>query len=552
MAEKTETEARQALRVVRKKKSKDVIDFGSRQTNPEEGMFKTAQLKRHSLIAPPYDPFKLYRIVESSAMLGSCIETMIDNVHGFGYELQYLGNKENSKNEDVLRERENLNDFFKQVNETQSVIQLKKEIGRDYETTGDGYIEVVCYPDGEISTLYRADSRYIRPQVKQDKEVPIEINFIRDGKIRKTTIYKRFRRFGMITSTKLDKIRWFKEYGDPRKMCAITGKYEDELEKKEEIQEEASEIIHLKQGNDTYGIPRWVGVSSTVLGVRNADYINYDLFENQAIPPLAILVSGGKLTKESVQDIIEVLEGRKGIENFHKIALLEAESGDGGELTDKATGTKIDFKPLPQQNDILFAKYIETSEKRIRSKFRLPPLFTGSAEEFSRSTSDSSKLIAEEQVFRPERNTFDEKFNFTIMEGLHAKNWSFRTTGPRLIEGTELIDAIGKFSRAGALTINSAIKMMNRVLDLDMPIFEESWGDYPAAIVMQLAKQRIPAGMEEGFTEMVKKVESAIQKTDDPAIEDKLSEIKSVLETINDNIDNTINMRNILEDSELV
>ncbi|MFW6145331.1 MAG: phage portal protein [bacterium] len=543
-----EKEARQTLRAVRKKKSKDVIDFGSRQTNPEEGMFKTAQLKRHSLIAPPYDPFKLYRIVESSAMLGSCIETMIDNVHGFGYELQYLGDKEHSKDKVILNERQNLNDFFKQVNETQSIVRLKKEVGRDYETTGNGYIEVVSYPDGEISTLYRADSRYIRLQVKQDKEIPITVDFIRNGRLRRTTIYKRFRRFAMITNTRQDKIKWFKEYGDPRRMCAISGKYEDELEKGEEIQEEASEIIHLKQGNDTYGIPRWVGVSSTVLGVRNADYINYDLFENQAIPPLAILVSGGRLTSESIQDIIDVLENRKGVENFHKIAVLEAESGEGGELTDKATGAKIDFKPLPQQNDILFANYIETSEKRIRSKFRLPPMHTGQVEDFSRSTSDSSKLIAEEQVFRPERNDFDEAINFTLMKGLGAKNWSFRTTGPRLIEGPELIDAIGKFSRAGALTINSAIKMMNRVLDLDMPTFDESWGDYPAALVLQLAKQRIPVGMESGFTEMVKNLEKTIEKTEDADVAKELAEIKQALEYINENLDDAIDTRGLFEE----
>jgi len=545
---KTEDAARQTLRAVRKKKSKDVIDFGSRQTNPEEGMFKTTQLKKHSLIAPPYDPFKLYRIVESSAMLGSCIETMIDNVHGFGYELQYLGDKEHSKDKVILNERQNLNDFFKQVNETQSIVRLKKEVGRDYETTGNGYIEVVSYPDGEISTLYRADSRYIRLQVKQDKEIPITVDFIRNGRLRRTTIYKRFRRFAMITNTRADKIKWFKEYGDPRRMCAISGKYEEDLEKGEKIEEEASEIIHLKQGNDTYGIPRWVGVSSTVLGVRNADYINYDLFENQAIPPLAILVSGGRLTSESIQDIIDVLENRKGVENFHKIAVLEVESGEGGELTDKATGAKIDFKPLPQQNDILFAKYIESSEKRIRSKFRLPPLYTGSAEEFSRSTSDSSKLIAEEQVFRPERNDFDEAMNFTLMKGLGAKNWSFRTTGPRLIEGPELIDAIGKFSRAGALTINSAIKMMNRVLDLDMPTFDESWGDYPAALVLQLAKQRIPVGMESGFTEMVKNLEKTIEKTEDSDVAKELAEIKQALEYINENLDDAIDTRGLFEE----
>lgn len=502
---------RRRLQTIRKSKGKDVLDFGSRQTNPEEGIFKFAELKRHSLLDMPYDPFKLYRIVESSSMLGTCVETMIDNVHGFGYELQYLGKKDEGKNAEVLAEHKELSKFFDQVNETQSIIRLKKAVGRDYEITGNGYIEVVKYPDGVVSTIYRADPRYIRMQVKQNKETPITVELIRGGKLRKTQIYKRFRRYAMVTNTRLDKIKWFKEFGDPRKMCAVSGKYEDELEKGEEIQEEASELIHLKQGNDTYGIPRWVGVSSSVLGVRNADKINYDLFENQAIPPLAILVSGGRLTEESMEDIISVLESRKGVDNFHKVAVLEAESGDG-DVSDKATSTRIDFKPLPQQNDILFGNYISSSEKRIRSKFRLSPLFSGSAEEFSRSTSDSAKIIAEEQVFRPERNDFDEVINFTLMKELKAQYWSFRTTGPRIIEGKEAIDAIGKFARAGSLSINQGIKVMNRVLDLDSPIYDEDWADYPATMALELAKRGHLKGIESISSASISEAKKAFEK----------------------------------------
>jgi len=92
----------------------------------------------------------------------------------------------------------------------------------------------------------------------------------------------------MVTNTSIHDIRWFKEYGDARKMCAVTGKYEDELSKDDTIKIEASELIHFKQGNDTYGIPKWTGISSTVLGVRDADYVNYKLFSDQGIPPLAI------------------------------------------------------------------------------------------------------------------------------------------------------------------------------------------------------------------------------------------------------------------------
>jgi PBSX family phage portal protein len=482
----TTKEVRARLRL--SMKADDSLDFGTRQTNPEEGLYTNAIMESFNLLAPPYDPFRLYRIIESSGTLGTCIEVMVDNVDGFGYELQYRGNADSLKSPEILQEREDLRNFFKRVNENQSFTKLRKEMRRDYESTGNSYMEVVQYNDGNISTLYRADARYVRLQAKQKEYVEITVPFYRNGKLIKTKVQKRFRRFAMITNTSLHDIRWFKEYGDPRKMCAVTGKYENEMINGESIQIEASSIIHFKQGNDTYGIPKWVGISSTVLGVKDADYVNYTLFGDQGIPPLAIMVSGGRLTQDSVEDLIAIFESRKGVENFHKIAILEAAPADGN-IDDIASQAKIDFKPLPQQDDILFGDYIDKSEKRIRAKFRIPALYLGLGEEFSRSTSQNIKMIAEEQSFSPERKDFDEIINFTLMHDLGAVNWKFRSIGPKLVEGQEAIDAIGKFARAGSLSINQAVKVMNRVLDLDAPLYSQEWADYPAAMILELNKK---------------------------------------------------------------
>jgi PBSX family phage portal protein len=489
MTEITTKDLRAKLRLLQKQANTDnSLNFGSRQTNPEEGLWTNSLMESFNLLAPPYDPFKLCTIAESSNTLGSCVEVMVDNVDGFGHEFQYLGNMEDLNNPKIIQEREALRAFFKRVNEIQSFTKLRKKMRRDYETTGNSYMEIVRFPSGKIATLYRCDSRYMRLQAKQKDEVKTKIRLVRDGKVIETNIYRRFRRFAMITNTSIHDIRFFKEYGDPRKMCAVTGKYENELGPNEEIIQEASEIIHFKQGNDTYGIPRWVGISSTVLGVRDADYINYNLFSDQGIPPLAILVSGGRLTSDSVEDLINIFNSRKGVENYHNIAILEAAPADG-DIDDIATNAKIDFKPLPQQNDILFGDYIDKSEKRIRAKFRIPALYLGVGEEFSRSTSQNIQMIAEQQSFSPERNDEDELINFTLMQDLGAVNWKFRTIGPKLIQGQEAIDAIGKFARAGSLSINQSIKVMNRVLDLDAPLFKEDWADYPATMVLELSKR---------------------------------------------------------------
>lgn len=531
----TVKEARQYLRKAIGTTSDEALDFGTRQTNPEEGLYTNAIMESFNLLSPPYDPFRLYTIMESSGTLGACVEVMVDNVDGFGYELQYRGDKDDLKNDDVIQERYNLKNFFKRVNETQSFTSLRKELRRDYETTGNAYMEIVRFNDSRISTLYRADARYVRLRAKQKEPTDIEIPLYRNGKLTNVKIQKRFRKFAMITNTSSHDIRWFKEYGDPRKMCAVTGKYEEEIKEGEEIKVEASEIIHFKQGNDTYGIPKWVGISSTVLGVRDADYVNYKLFSDQGIPPLAILVSGGRLTQDSVEDLINIFKARKGVENFHKIAILEAAPAEG-DIDDIASQAKIDFKPLPQQNDILFENYINQSEKRIRSKFRIPALYLGLGEEFSRSTSQNIKLIVEEQVFGTERNDFDEMINFTLMYDLGATKWKFRSVGPKLIEGADAIDAVGKFARAGSLTINQAIKVMNRVLDLDAPLYNQEWADYPAAMVLELTKKGWIKDAEEiaDFSTAVNTVTTEMEKAEmaEDFILTELKEIREELENL--------------------
>ena len=351
---------------------KEASKIVSRQPNVEEALFPKKILEEYQLLSPYYDPSKLFEMVENCSSLDACIETMEANVDGFGHEFLFIGPKDKKFNEEVQAEKKLLTEFFSKVNETQSFPILRRELRRDLETTGNAYIEVVRYPDRSLAALYRADARYIRLQVKQSNYVKVTVDLPRLGASKRTTIYKRFRRYCMLVNPIQGQLRWFKEYGDPRRMCAITGKYEDELQKGEEIQEEATEIIHIKHGNGIYGVPRWIGLTSTILGLQAADYVNYDLFNNQAVPPLAILVSNGTLTENSIEDIAELLEKRKGVENFHKILLLEAVSLDSTAGMEGSRSTaKVDIKEFStaRKEDAIFKANNELSEKRIRARY---------------------------------------------------------------------------------------------------------------------------------------------------------------------------------------
>jgi PBSX family phage portal protein len=360
--------------------------------------------------------------------------------------------------------------------------------------------------------MYHADSRYIRLQKKQKNGVPIKIKMDRGNREVVVTVNKRFRKFVMITSTARNNYRWFKEYGDPRKMNAETGLYEEEEGYK--TGNEATEILHFKIGNDTYGVPRWSGNVMNAMGIHSADYVNYDLFENQVVPPLAIMVSGGKLTAESIEDVKSILLGKKGVENFNKVLVIEAQSeGDIGQNT----SVKIELKEMStaRKEDAMFVTYIDGGEHRVRGSFRLPPLYLGRADSYSKSTADSSKMVAEEQVFVPERQLFDEIINLTIMEEIGSKYHLFKSKGPRLITGEQIIDGFREFGKLGVFTINEGIRVANRTLGLDITTYDQKWADYPVAIVLELVKLGMLADINE-ISETSRTVESVLEGIEDP------------------------------------
>lgn len=478
----------------------------------EEGTFSSDWMKSQSLLKPPYDPVKLYTIVENSSILPQCIDAMALNTDGFGIDFFYTGDIDNEKSDEVIAERKELKAFFGKVNENQSFTTVRKAMRIDMETTGNGYIEIIRTTGGDIGLIYHADSRYIRLQKKQKDSQPIKVKMMRNGREVTLTVNKRFRKYVMVTNTARNDYRWFKEYGDPRKMNATTGRYE----KEEGYQSgnDATEILHFKIGNDTYGVPRWSGNVMNAMGLHSADYVNYDLFENQVVPPLAIMVSGGKLTSESVEDVKSILLGKRGVENFNKVLVLEAQSeGDIGQNT----SIKIEIKEIStaRKEDSMFVNYVDGGEHRIRGSFRLPPLYLGRADTYSKSTADSSKMVAEEQVFVPERELFDEIMNLTLMEELGVKNHVFKSKGPRLITGEQIIDGFKEFGKLGVFTINEGIRVANRTLGLDITTYDQPWADYPVAIVLELARLGMLSGIEE-ISDATETVEGVLEGIDTP------------------------------------
>ena len=322
---------------------------------------------KHQILAPPYTFAKLMRIYEESDILQTCVESMVNNVDGFGYEFIFQGDdiKDKEKPEAQAR-KESLSDFFAYINDTQSFTAVRKLMRTDLETLGNGGFEIVRNRMNKPQMFFHVPFSTIRLTLKDKKAVTVDAYIPRDGSLVKVKVRKYFRKFVQLSESGKT-LRWFKEFGDPRPMSAVTGQYGTTGKGS------ASEIWHFKLpfNGMAYGLPRYIGPILEVVGRRNAQYVNYDLFENQGIPPFMILVSGGTLTDDSYDELDAFLESLKGTQHFNKATILEATPEAVG-IEDKGS-VKVEMKGMTEfrKDDAMFTQYSEGTEKKHSAP--LPP-----------------------------------------------------------------------------------------------------------------------------------------------------------------------------------
>lgn len=345
---------------------------------PADDLFQ-AIYRKERLIEPTYSFSRLYEIYEQSDILQACVDTYQENIDGFGFQCQFLGDdtKGEDKSNEAKRQLQVMEDFFGYANHEQSWTSLRKEIREDLIVLGNGGIEIVRNKKGAAQIAFPVPFSYIRLARLPAKPRTITVTIKRGGKDINLRIKKKFRRYAQIDEFG-KKLRWFKEFGDDRPMDADTGKYTN-------VKNPATELWHIKTAynGQAYGLPSWVSAVPQVIGRTNANYVNYDLFESQGIPPMAILISGGTLTDESLDDLESFLDGMRGATNWNRIMILETEVEGLG--IDEKGHAKLELKNLTdyRQDDQMFEKYLKTTEKDVRKRLRLPPIYVGGTDVYT-------------------------------------------------------------------------------------------------------------------------------------------------------------------------
>jgi PBSX family phage portal protein len=459
---------------------------------------------------PPVNLAALLRMPNDNSILRQCIEAMVINIEGHGWRLEYVGPDGEEQTEAAQIEKANIESLLGSIHPEHSLVELRKRLRWDIEGLGFSYIEVGRTKDKLPVFMGHIPAHTMRITTREKEAVQVVTEVNQFGRKANAVTRRHFRRFVQIVGTK--KV-YFKEFGDPRDINPTNGKVEQNLK----YEDTATEIIMVRQyypGQD-YGLPRWFNNLVAIQGSRQAELTNLDFFKENAIPAMAVLVSGGTLATGTIEQIESHVTAARGRAAQNRVLIIEVE---GDETAASKDGTipapKVDLKPLAGERikEGQFLEYDKAQQEKVRSSFRLSALFTGHSQDFTRSTAQVAYEVAESQVFGPERAVLDDIINRHILGPYGVKYWEVRSNPPRISNPEGVVSAVRAFDEVGAMTPNVAIGLANEQFGLDIPTIIEPWGNYPWAVVRALAT----AGKIKGFEEIMAAIEETEEFEEDP------------------------------------
>lgn len=481
------------------------------------------------ILEPSYTPSYLAKVIENSNIMPQCVDTMSQNCDGFGYTfVEAINETDRSDRISAVMESELafLKNFFNYANYEMSFTDLRKRLRVDIESCGNGFMEVVKNMRGEYDGFSHVPALDVRLCKLSDKKIEFNVKrrVVGGYDFEDIPFRKRFRNFVQLING--DEKVYFKEFRDPRDINAATGKEvtDKDREDAEKYGKEivlATEIVWFNRYSlgSLYGLPRWVGCTPEILGSRAVAEDNLDFFEN-AIPSKIVKVAGmlAKKTHKSIKEFISNNRRRGGGRN--RMLLLEAETNSqvGQKM---GSAPSIDIVDMKARDEASHLKYDQDNRDKIRSSFRFSQLYIGLEKDFNTATAKVAKVTAEQQVFGPEKKSFDFFINQFILPELNIKYYIFESKSVPLEDRTELADLIKKLSDVG-LTAGEARKLADKLADIELDDIDpeeegNEWMNVPLKIaqyVMAMAARQsaAPAATPpEEKEESKKKVDSFIK-----------------------------------------
>lgn len=439
--------------------------------SPEDefkNLYVQAENSANVLVEPPFNPKRMLHLPQENNTLFQCVEAMEVNIDGTGWELVPADPKTPMDEE----EKKRLESFFNEPYPGKDFISMRRDKRRDEESAGYAFFEVLKNVTGEPIGLRNVPTANMR-LVKLDAEVLVEKKLVRDGKEISFMVWERERRYCQRVGAQF---LYFRDFGATRHVDRSNGRWEgkqpDGSEHTVLPQDRGGDILMFKVKSDVdtaYGVPRWVNQMPSVIGSRKAEEQNLELLDSGGMPPAIFFIEGGTLTKEVAAQLNQYLSGT--MKKKNRAAVVEVQSASGAIDSAGKVSVKTERFGAEASKDSMFANYDVRTADHVQQGFRLPPLFMGKAADYSFASASTSYMVAEAQVFQPERSAFDGVINRTLMKALGAKTCAFRSKPITLKDVATMLSGLEQAKDVS--DPESWIKEMNTVAGLALEARDE-------------------------------------------------------------------------------
>jgi PBSX family phage portal protein len=339
------------------------------------------------VVPVPYNMDFLAGMYEQSGPHFAAVNAKTYNTVGLGYgfkpsptTIQALDKAEgNQKKLDRLRSKIEMlrmehMEWIDSLNKEDSLTETLIKVYTDYETTGNGYIEIGRTSSGDIAYLGHVPATGMRVRRKRD---------------------------GFVQMVNAKSAVFFRNYGDQETSNPIGG------------DNDPHEIIHFKKytpKSDYYGIPDIIPAVGAVAGNKYAAIYNLDYFENKAVPRHVVIVKGATLSASAEKSLYEFFDVKLKGKN-HRTLYVPLPNDD--------PERKIDFEIKPVEagvQEASFIKYKDNNRDEILGAHRTPISKVAIVPGVSLSSARDSDKTFKEQVTRPQQDIFERRINQVVKE----------------------------------------------------------------------------------------------------------------------------------------
>lgn len=340
------------------------------------------------VIQPPHNLDYLAKLNELSSAHYAAVEAKVANIVGLGYDLVETQKTKRALEEitdegktqktrrKMAKAKDDLLDWIDSCNQDDEFMETLIKVWTDYETTGNGYLEIGRKVNGEIGYLGHIPATTIRIRKKRDGFVQVLQN----------------------------KAVFFRNFGDRRTTDPVGN------------DPRPNEIIHFKNyspTNNFYGIPDIMAAQQAVAGNEFSARFNLDYFENKAVPRYVVVVKGGSLSVTAQRNILEFFQTDLKGKN-HRTLFVPLPPDQGG-----PDGQKSSFEMKPVESGTQDASFMNYDKSNLRSILMAEGVPIGKvthAEGASLAASRDADKTFKEQKCRPKQKIAEKKLNKIFKE----------------------------------------------------------------------------------------------------------------------------------------